>query len=190
LETIQITDPRVFEKASVVLKNGGVVAYPSETCYGFLANYHDQSAIAKIYALKKRPLDKQFLVIAGDLAEVAKIATLTPLARKLAQKFWPGALTLVLPSGTETLAVRVPAHTFSRKLLQACGFPLVSTSANLAGADNPYSPAEVVKLKPDLLIDAGQISPEPPTTIADCTGNELRILRLGKISQDELEHAE
>lgn len=190
METIKINAPQVLKKATQVLKNGGVVAYPSETCYGFLANYHDRSAIAKIYQLKKRPLDKQFLVIAQDLDMVAQIATLTPLAQKLAHKFWPGALTLVLPSDTNTLAVRIPAHDFSQRLLQVCGFPLVSTSANLSGEPNPYQPEKVAHLQPDLLIDAGEIHPELPTTIVDCTGEKPKILRLGKISQDDLENAE
>ncbi len=190
METVKISDPNVLERATQVLQNGGVVAYPSETCYGFLANYHDESAIRKIYKLKNRPFEKQFLVIVSDLEEVKKIAILTPLAEKLAQKFWPGALTLVLPSEENTLAVRVPAHDFSQKLLQECGLPLVSTSANLSGEDNPYTAEQVAKLEPDLLIDAGEITPEPPTTIVDCTGEKPKILRLGKIGKNDLEDAE
>lgn len=172
---------------SEIIKKGGVVAYPSETCYGFLANYFDSKALEKVFKLKKRPVEKKLLVLVKDINEVEKIAKSTYAAKKLADKFWPGPLTLILPTESEeTLAVRVPSHELSQKLLYKVGLPLISTSANLSGEDPPYTIDTIKKLEPDLILDTGEIEKNPPTTIVDTTSDLPKIIRLGKIAEKDI----
>lgn len=171
-----------------VLRVGGVVVYPSETCYGLAADWENAVAVEKVFMVKRRSVEKKVLVLVGGVEEVERVAQWTELGRRLAERFWPGALTLVLPAkdGEETVAVRVPGDEFSQKVLEQSGMVLVSTSANVSGAENAYSVDEVWGLEVDLVVDGGVIPKRMPTTVVDCTGEKPKILRLGEVGEEEL----
>lgn len=179
------------------LGTGGVLAYPTETVYGFGAAC-DAAGVAAVARLKGRDPAKPFLVLLPDEAHAAGLAW-TPEARELAGIFWPGALTLVLgdpdalfPPGIRgpqgTVAVRVSPHPVAGALLDAWNRPLISTSANEPGRPSARSGAEALEVGrargagPELLVlDVGTLPESAPSTIIDCSGPEARVLREGSI---------
>jgi L-threonylcarbamoyladenylate synthase len=188
------TLPRALE----VLKAGGLVAFPTDTVYGVGALAFDAKAIESIYAAKDRPIEKAIPILIGGLDDLAKVAIDIPeVARKLALRFWPGPLTILVPkrgdipesvSATATIGVRVPDHEIARALLQAAG-PMAVTSANISGAQSPVSAEQVFEQlggRIPLIIEAGRTRGGVPSTLVDCTAPELRILREGPIALEEL----
>jgi L-threonylcarbamoyladenylate synthase len=188
------TLPRALE----VLKAGGLVAFPTDTVYGVGALAFDAKAIESIYTAKDRPLEKAIPILIGGLDDLAKVAIAIPeVARKLALRFWPGPLTILVPkrsdlpasvSATATIGVRVPDHEIARALLQAAG-PMAVTSANLSGAQSPVTAQEVFEQlagRIPLIIDGGRTPGAVPSTIVDCTAPELRILREGPVALEDL----
>src|SRR5437764_451481 len=134
-------DGRAVERAAAVLRSGGLVAFPTETVYGLGANARDAAAVARIYAAKGRPARNPIIVHVADVdAARAVVADWPDAAARLAERFWPGPLTLVLPrgpavpdvvtAGGPAVAVRVPGHPVALALLRACGLPLAAPSAN------------------------------------------------------------
>jgi len=140
-----------------VLRRGGLVAYPTETFYGLGALARDRAALARLARAKLRPEGKPLPLLAADLAQVEEVAVVTPEAARLAARFWPGPLTLVLAAvpglddaitaGTATVAIRVPGSDVARALARAAGGALVSTSANVSGEPPP---ADAAALSPAL----------------------------------------
>lgn len=155
-QTLAPDDTGIAEAARL-LAAGELVAFPTETVYGLGGDARDGRAVAKIYAAKGRPSFNPLIVHLPDLAAVEKIAEVGPKARMLAQAFWPGPLTLVLPlregagisplvtAGLDTVAVRVPAHPLAQKLLRAFGGPLAAPSANPSGRVSPTRPEHVLE---------------------------------------------
>ena len=181
-----------------ILKRGGLVAFPTDTVYGVGALAFDGAAVESIYAAKDRPVEKAIPVLIGDAADLDKVAVGIPRAAlALAARFWPGALTLVLPkrpdlpeavSATPTVGVRVPDHPVARALLRAAG-PLAVTSANLSGQPSPSIAQEVLAQlggRIEIVIDGGKTPGGVPSTLVDCTGREPVILREGPVSQAEI----
>lgn len=188
------TLPRALD----VLRAGGLVAFPTDTVYGVGALAFDGKAIESIYAAKDRPIEKAIPILIGGLDDLAKVAIDIPdAARKLASRFWPGPLTILVPkrgdlpesvSATVTIGARVPDHEIARALLQAAG-PMAVTSANISGAQSPVSAQEVFEQlggRIPLIIDGGRTPGGVPSTLVDCTARELRILREGPIALEEL----
>ena len=188
------TLPRALD----VLKAGGLVAFPTDTVYGVGTLAFDGKAIESIYAAKDRPIEKAIPILIGGLDDLAKVAIDIPdSARKLASRFWPGPLTILVPkradlpesvSATPTVGVRVPDHEIARALLQAAG-PMAVTSANVSGAQSPVTAQEVFEQlggRIPLIIDGGRTPGGVPSTVVDCTAPELRILREGPIVLEEL----
>jgi L-threonylcarbamoyladenylate synthase len=182
-------------RAAEVLRGGGVVAYPTETFYGLGALATNRAAVARLAGAKLRPDGKPLPLLAADLAQVAQVVKrLEPLAQRLADAFWPGALTLVLPAATglppeitaggATVAVRVPGGEVARRLAALAGGAIVSTSANLAGEPPACSIAD---LSPALLsridgvLDAGPTPGGLASTIVEVSGGELTLLRDGVV---------
>ena len=181
-----------------VLRAGGLVAFPTDTVYGLGALAFNGKAVEAIYIAKDRPVDKAIPILLGDLDELSKVtSSLPPMAGKLASRFWPGPLTLVVPknlnlpeavSATATVAVRVPDHEAARAILRAVG-PMAVTSANISGQPSPVTADEVFAQlggRIELIINGGKTPGGMPSTLVDCTGNEPAILRNGPISMAEL----
>ncbi|OGY82159.1 MAG: threonylcarbamoyl-AMP synthase [Candidatus Kerfeldbacteria bacterium RIFCSPHIGHO2_12_FULL_48_17] len=205
---IQKPSPSIIRQAARILKAGGVVAHATETAYGLAACATDPKAVKRINQLKGRPQNKHLSVIVSDLAMAEKYARFTPQARTLAQKYWPGPLTLILHARKNmprqltpdnTIGLRVPGSKLARALVKAAGEPLISTSANLAGQPNPYSARRVKKdfaatttnataanktntqQQPDLILDGGHLPHRRPSTIINLTTTPPRIERQGTI---------
>ena len=180
--------------ALTVLKEGGLVAFPTDTVYGVGALAFDGDAIESIYAAKDRPMEKAIPILIGDRDEMENVGIDIPeTAYKLASRLWPGPLTILVPkrsdlphsvSATSTVGVRVPDHETARTLLRAAG-PMAVTSANISGGQSPTTAEEVYKQlagRIPVIIDGGRTPGGVPSTLVDCTRPELKILREGPIS--------
>ena len=187
--------------AARCLAEGGLVAFPTETVYGLGADATNPAAIARLYQAKGRPAFNPLIAHVGDLAAGMKIARFDETAIKLAEAFWPGPLTLVLPktkdcavadlatAGLETIAIRVPALAIARKILRAFGGPVVAPSANLSGHVSPTSAAHVqsdLMGRIDLIVDGGPVEVGVESTIVGCF-HEPMLLRPGGLPRGEIE---
>jgi L-threonylcarbamoyladenylate synthase len=195
----EVITPAEMQRALEVLRHGGLVALPTDTVYGLGALAFDGKAVESIYTAKDRPIEKAIPILIADVDDLAKVTSspLPQMAVKLAARFWPGPLTLVLPklqtlpeavSATDTVAVRIPDHTVARALLHAAG-PMAVTSANISGKPSPSTAEDVLAQlggRIELIIDGGQTPGGVPSTLVDCTGQEPRILREGPIAMEEL----
>ena len=182
--------PGAVEEAAAALARGELVAFPTDTVYGLAAG-HDH--LRKLYIAKDRPKDKRIPVLLSDAANLEASALVTAAARALAERFWPGPLTLVLVAPRRgTLAFRVPDHPVARRLIAASGGGLPVTSANRSGQADARTAQEVVEQlegRVALVLDGGRTAGDRPSTIVDCTTDQLKILREGAISAAEIEQA-
>ncbi|WP_258183110.1 L-threonylcarbamoyladenylate synthase, partial [Enhygromyxa salina] len=197
----QRPDPAAIQRAAELLRGGELVAFPTETVYGLGAAALDPRAVAKIFAAKGRPSYNPLIVHVLDLDQArALVETWPELATRLARRFWPGPLTLVLPkralipdlvtAGLPSVALRAPAHPVARALLEAAGLPIAAPSANRFQAISPTSAAHVARsLGPDaaLILDGGPTSVGIESTVVDLCGEQPALLRLGGLPVDELE---
>jgi L-threonylcarbamoyladenylate synthase len=190
----------ILSEALVVLLSGGTVVYPTETAYALGADFFSPKAYRSIFGIKYRDAKKVLPVLAPDLRYATTIVEFTPSASRLAAEYWPGPLTLVLPflyrkqyeyHTDAYLALRLSSHPFAANLAQAFGKPLIATSANTSGMTVCYSADEVRKqfeksrLQPDLLIDAGDLPKNPPSTIIKIDGDRVELIRSGAITLHE-----
>jgi L-threonylcarbamoyladenylate synthase len=190
-------------EAVATLRAGGLVAMPTDTVYGVGVALDAEEGLLRLFAAKDRPLDKAIVLLCADLDQAASVGVLSPAARVLAERFWPGGLTLVLAqrpgaalpavltAGAATIGVRVPDHDCPRALARELG-PLPVTSANLSGqADARDAAAVMAQLggRIDLILDGGATPGGTPSTVVDCSGEEPRILRDGAVDRQVLEAA-
>jgi L-threonylcarbamoyladenylate synthase len=193
---------REVERLGAILRAGGVVAYPTETFYGLGALARDAAALARLASAKGRPEGKPLPLVVADEAMAEEVAVMGPVARRLAGRFWPGPLTLVLPAraglplpitgGTGTVGLRVPGSEVARALCRAAGGPIVSTSANPAGAPPPASVAALdpaLAARIDGVLDAGATPGGRPSTVVAVEGERLALLRDGAIPFADVERA-
>ena len=193
-ETLPTSDPNALRYAVDVLRYGGLVAFPTDTVYGVGALAFHREAVMRLYTVKGRSTDKAIAVLLGREADLAQVTSeLSPAARRLAEKFWPGSITLVVPkhsklpdaiSSTPTVGVRMPDHDFARRLLTLTG-PMAVTSANRSGEPNAQTAADVLAQlagRIELVLDGGRVPGGVPSTVVDCTAAEPRILRDGPIT--------
>jgi L-threonylcarbamoyladenylate synthase len=188
-------------KAAACLKGGGLVAFPTETVYGLGADAANAEAIARLYEAKGRPSFNPLIAHVGSLAAARQIACFDVTALKLAEAFWPGPLTLVLPktqnctvadlatAGLETVAVRLPVHPIARDILDAFGGAVVAPSANLSGHVSPTTAEHVaadLSERIDLIIDGGPVNVGVESTIVGCFDTPL-LLRPGGLPREEIE---
>jgi L-threonylcarbamoyladenylate synthase len=192
-----------IEQGISVLKEGGIVAFPTDTVYSLGASISIVPAVEQVYRVKQRPHERALPVLLADISQIGEVAQAVPrIAWLLAEKFLPGALTLVLPksksvpdivtSGSNTVAVRVPAHPVPVALVRGVGTPVVGTSANLSGQPSALTYEEACAQlgdKADLIIDGGRCPGGTESTIVDLTGETPVILREGAISREELSDA-
>jgi L-threonylcarbamoyladenylate synthase len=197
-QTLAADSPGAIDRAVEVLQAGGLVAFPTDTVYGLGAPAFDGPAVESIYTAKDRPLEKAIPILLGDRGDLDKVAADVPeMAQRLAARFWPGPLTLVVPklpalpkavSATGTVAVRIPDHPAARRLLRAAG-PMAVTSANISGAPDPSTAEEVLAQlggRIALILDGGRTAGGVPSTLVDCTGASPQILRAGPITMQAL----
>ena len=197
-KVLPVTEASMAE-AVRILSAGGLVAFPTDTVYGVGAHALQTQAVEKIYAAKIRPRDKAIpllLAKADDLSIVAE--SLPPAVWPLVERFWPGALTLVVRkraivsdavSPGPTVAVRVPDHPVIQALIAAVGAPLATTSANLAGNPSPVTAQEVVRElagRIELILDGGPCPGGVPSTVLDLTTDPPTILRAGAIAEEDI----
>ena len=197
-QILSASDPLAIQRALEVLRAGGLVAFPTDTVYGLGSLAFDQKAIESIYVAKDRPLEKAIPILLADVDQLDRVARDIPaLALRLAARFWPGPLTIIVPkrvdlpaavSATATVGVRVPDNDVARALLRAAG-PMAVTSANLSGRESPRTVSEVIAQldgRIPLVLDGGGTRGGIPSTVADVTGAEPLILRAGPITLEEI----
>lgn len=191
---------RALSEAGRTIEKGGVVAFPTETFYGLAVRYDDIEALRRLYALKHRAADKAMPLIVGGKKTLQFVALpLTPVAEELAERFWPGPLTILTPAteglsdfltgGTKKVAVRIPGESFALRMARFLGIPVTATSANISGevpADNAGRVAEYFGDRIDLLVDGGKTPGGKPSTIVDVSGEKVRIVREGAIPCEEI----
>jgi len=200
METKQIktNQPDAIPTALELLRAGNLVAFPTDTVYGLGADLFNPEAIEKLYQVKERAHLKAIPVLLSNPAALDQITSeMNVLARRLADQFWPGPLTLVVPahprlpenlSPLPTIGVRMPNHPDALALLEASG-PLAVTSANLSGQENSLTAGQVYAQlagRIPIILDGGTTPGGSPSTVVDCTGPEPVILRSGPISLAEL----
>ncbi len=200
-EIFPASSPDTIPYAYQVLQKGNLVAFPTDTVYGVGALAFDGKAVTSIYIAKDRPAEKAIPILIGDSNDLEKVGIdIPPVARRLALRFWPGPLTLLIPkrldlpevvSATSTVGVRVPDHEVARRLLRLAG-PMAVTSANISGKPSPVTAKEVYEQlggRISLIIDGGRAPGGVASTVVDCTIPELKILREGPISLEKLRSA-
>jgi L-threonylcarbamoyladenylate synthase len=197
----QHPEAELLAEAGAILRQGGLVAFPTETVYGLGANALDAAAVQGIFTAKGRPANNPIIVHVADLAHVAQVAAELPaVVPLLAEQFWPGPLTLVLPkqphvpsvvtAGGPTVAVRVPRHPVALGLIRAAGVPLAAPSANRSEQLSPTMAEHVwrdLQGRIDLLLDGGPTAGGIESTVLDVTVTPPRLLRPGLISAADLE---
>ena len=199
-ETISIFHPDALEKANAIIRAGGLIVFPTDTVYGVACDPWNELAIQMLYQAKQRPPDKAIPVLFGETAHLEKICINIPQkALQLAEIFWPGALTLLLPKRPElpailsqfpSVGVRMPDYSPLLRLLIHTG-PLAVTSANISGTGNLTSAADVLAQlsgRIDLLLDGGKTPGDMASTIVDCTQEQPFIIREGPISKENIYH--
>ena len=201
METIILSTNKTdaIPHALKILKRGGLVAFPTDTVYGVGALAFDSDAVESIYAAKKRPVEKAIPILLGGPEDLGKVTTeAPPVAEKLATRFWPGPLTLIVPkhpslpdvvSAEPTVGVRVPDHPVARALLTAAG-PMAVTSANISGMDSPKTAKDVneqLNGRIPLILDGGETPGGVPSTVVNCLGTEPVILREGPITLKDIQ---
>jgi len=187
--------------AALCLREGGLVAFPTETVYGLGADATNAAAIARLYQAKGRPAFNPLIAHVGDLAAAREIGRFDTAALRLAEAFWPGPLTLVLPkaddcavadlatAGLETVAIRIPAHPVARDILRLFGRPVVAPSANLSGHVSPTTAAHVqsdLEGRIDLIVDGGAVAVGVESTIVGIF-DEPMLLRPGGLPRADIE---
>lgn len=184
-----------------ILREGGLVAFPTETVYGLGGNALSAESARKIYAAKGRPSDNPLIVHVADMAEVsALVQCVTSLQKKLMETFWPGPLTIVFPKkeiipsetcgGLSTVAIRCPAHPATRALIREAGVPIAGPSANISGKPSPTTAEDVLRDlggRIDAIIDGGPCAVGLESTIIACEGDGITLYRPGGITIEMLE---
>ncbi len=197
---ISPSDTEKLKDAANIIKNGGVVAIPTETVYGLSANAYDENAVKKIFRAKGRPQDNPLIVHIAELSQLYEIAEAVPkAAEKLAQQFMPGPITIILPksekipdivtAGLKNVAIRMPLHKTAREFIKICGVPLAAPSANVSGSPSPTQAQHVyddLNGKIPLIIDGGECEVGVESTVISLIGDVPELLRPGSITLAQL----
>lgn len=193
------TENDAFSMASDILRNGGLVAFPTETVYGLGGNALDPRASEKIYAAKGRPSDNPLIVHIADRADVAELASeIPPIAEKLMDRFWPGPMTIIFnkkdivpketTGGLDTVAIRMPSHPDAARLIRESGVYIAAPSANASGRPSPSTAQHVeedLSGRIDMILDGGPVDIGIESSIIDVTGDVPVILRPGFITRKD-----
>ena len=193
-------DPEAISRAADCLRRGGLVAFPTETVYGLGAHAHDRDAVRRLFAAKQRPPNDPLIVHVADVDEMRTLTSqVPPTAAALAERFWPGPLTIVISraasiplevtAGMDTVAVRVPAHPVAHALLAAARLPIAAPSANLFSRPSATSAAHVLADldgRIDIVLDAGPVDIGVESTVVDLTTVPPTVLRPGAVGVEQL----
>ncbi|HEY2774608.1 MAG TPA: L-threonylcarbamoyladenylate synthase [Candidatus Binatia bacterium] len=193
-------DPTAIAHAAATLRKGGVVAIPTDTLYGLAVDPWNPAAVARIFTLKGRDTDRALPLIAADIRQVRQwIGEMDATATRLAERFWPGPLTLVMhapralapevTAGGSTIGIRVPSHAVARALSATFDRPITATSANLSGqpaTDDPDDVADRLSNGVDVLLDSGTTPGGPASTIVDVTHVDVRLIRAGAVAWEDV----
>jgi L-threonylcarbamoyladenylate synthase len=189
-----------INQAAALLRAGNLVIFPTETVYGLGANAWDGAAVAKIFVAKGRPQDNPLIVHIANIEDLdALVSSIPEAAKMLAEAFWPGPLTMVLPksdrvpdagtAGLDTVAVRMPSHPVARELILAAGVPVAAPSANLSGSPSPTTAAHCVADmdgRVDMILDGGACDVGLESTVITLAGERPRLLRPGGVTLEQL----
>lgn len=187
-----------IDRAAALIHEGRVVAFPTDTLYGLAVDPRDPDAVRRLFGLKGRPETSALTLIASDAAQAARAARPSRLAERLATRWWPGPLTIVIAAapglapetlaGGHTVGVRVPASALARALAAAVGYCITATSANPSGAPPASTAQQVAVSLPgvDAIIDGGDAPGGPPSTIVNATGDHPVLLRAGAVPWDRV----
>lgn len=189
-----------YEKATELLRDGQVVGMPTETVYGLAGNAYSPDAVKRIFEAKGRPSDNPLIVHISEFSEIYDLVSVVPeTAKMLAEKFWPGPLTMILPKsdkipycvtgGLDTVAVRCPSHPVARKLIKATGLPLAAPSANLSGKPSPTRAEHVfedLNGRIPMVIDGGECDEGVESTVITLATDVPRLLRPGNVTISQL----
>jgi len=193
-------DSQVIAQAGKILKDGGLVAFPTETVYGLGASAYQAAALRNIYAAKGRPSDNPLILHIADFSMLNELAATVPAsAKKITEAFWPGPLTVIVPrshkvldevtGGLDTVAVRFPSSLIAQELILAAQVPIAAPSANLSGRPSPTSAQSVLEDldgKIEMILDGGDCEIGVESTVVDCTTAVPTILRPGGITYEML----
>jgi L-threonylcarbamoyladenylate synthase len=192
-------DPGLIVRACILLRAGGVIAYPTDTTYGLAADPRNPGAVARLFAIKGRAAGQAIPLIAADEAQAIEAAHFDERALRIARVFWPGPLSVVVPAtgvivrdacaADGTVAVRVPASDAARAIARTFGFCITATSANLSGEEPPTSAAgtsSAVGDLVDLVVDGGDTPGGAPSTLVDVRTGTPRLVREGAIAWDRV----
>ncbi len=196
-----LEDAEPIRQIGEILRNGGIVGIPTETVYGLAANAFDGEAVAKVFKAKGRPQDNPLIVHISDISQLEGVVSAVPeAALRLAEKFWPGPLSIIMPKGEripdevscglDTVAVRMPSHPAARAVISAAGVPLAAPSANLSGSPSPTAAEHVIDDmwgRADAILDGGSCAVGVESTVVSVVGEKPRLLRPGGISVEQLE---
>jgi L-threonylcarbamoyladenylate synthase len=187
-------DPAAIRAAAEVIRRGLVVAYPTDTLYGLAVDPRNADAVKRLYALKGRAETAALTLIAADMTQARSAAAITGLAERLASRWWPGPLTLVLHAhavlardvlaGGTTVGIRVPDHAVAIALARQTGFAITATSANRSGMPAATTAAAIADALPDVdaIVDAGPVRGGAPSTLVDVTVEPPALLREGVVA--------
>lgn len=196
-----IANNQTIAECAQKIRDGEIVAIPTETVYGLAANALDDVAVEKIFKAKDRPAFNPLIVHIADISQAENLVEFNDIARIVADAFWPGALTIILPqkenndishlvsAGLPTLAIRIPSHKVTRQLLKDAGVPVAAPSANASGepsATTPHHVAQSLGDKIDVILSAGSCDVGLESTVLDLSGDVPTILRPGAITVDDL----
>ena len=194
----------IVKQAVAVLKRGGVIVYPTETAYGLGADFFNPGAVKKVYQIKSRQYQKPLSAIVSDFKMARQLVKFDELSLRLAKKYWPGALTLVLKetinklqvtknfqfpiSNFQTLGLRISSNKLAVSIVKKLGRPITATSANVSGKKELYDAKAVSqqfrnrKYQPDLIIDVGKLPKRQPSTVLQIINGKIKVLRKGEIA--------
>jgi L-threonylcarbamoyladenylate synthase len=192
-------DKNIIEEAGTVIREGGLVAFPTETVYGLGANALDEEAVKKIFVAKGRPQDNPLIVHVADFDLEPLVKNIPEVAVKLMESFWPGPLTIILEkselipdvtsAGLSSVGIRMPSNNISRELIRAAGVPIAAPSANISGRPSPTEASRCVEDlegRVDFILGGGSCQVGLESTIVDCTSNPPCVLRPGGVTLDML----
>jgi len=196
-------EPQIIAEAVAVIKNGGVVVFPTRCLYGLGADAMNPDAVERVFEIKQRPDNKPILVLINSREQLETLVKkIPPAAAALIDTFWPGRVTLVfeardslsarLAAGTGKIGVRFAGHPAAAALIKESGCPITGTSANLSGSPGCFRLSDLdapVAEQVDLILDAGRLRGGTGSTVVDVTGKKMRILREGEVTAEEIQRA-
>lgn len=189
MQIIRIDNPALIDNVVPALVNGGLIMHPTETCYGLAVDVFNPLALEKLYRVKQMPGDKPVSILVDSLDMARKYGDFSARALELAQKYWPGPLSIVVPRTVALpgfvnpneafVSIRCSSLPFCMAMVGSLGRPVTTTSANISGQPEFYVPQEVFGV--DLLVDAGQLPLNKPSTIVKVVGDGFEVLRQGPL---------